>query len=135
MTKQTIYLDLTLLTEEELKQIPVICDEFSIEIFSQNRVQFEHGTFNERMPFMFYSTSFSMFQCTFIRHHSKTEVEFSALKEILVDDTFIKEYSTAETVDDQALAIFNLLNSFELSTDQKLEVLSTTRKRLELVTQ
>ena len=135
MTKETIYLNLPLLTAEELKQIPVICDEFSVEIFSQNRKQFEHGTYNERMPFMFYSSTFSMFQCTFIRHYSKTAIAFSELKDVLVDDTFIKDYAAAETVDDKALAIFNLINSFDLSTDQKLEVLSTTRKRLELVTQ
>lgn len=84
MTIQTTYLDLTILTAEELKQIPKICNEYSMEIFYQNRTQFENGTFNEKYPFLFYNTHFSMFQCTFIKHGSKTEISFSDFKEMLV---------------------------------------------------
>lgn len=131
MSKETIYLNLPLLTAEELKQIPVICDEHSMEVFCQNRTQFEQGTFNEKFPFLFYNTHFKMFQCTFIKHGSKTEISFSEFEEIL-SDTFKNEYTTAETVEDKAEAIINLLNTFDLSSDQKLEILSTTRKRLEL---
>lgn len=129
-TKETIYLNLPILTAEELKQIPVICDEHSMEVFCQNRTQFEQGTFNEKFPFLFYNTHFKMFQCTFIRHGSKTEISFSEFEEILAD-TFKNEYTTAETVEDKAEVIINLLNTFDLSSDQKLEILSTTRKRLE----
>ena len=85
MTKETIYLNLPLLTAEELKQIPVICDEHSMEVFCQNRTQFEQGTFNEKFPFLFYNTHFKMFQCTFIKHGSKTEISFSEFEEILAD--------------------------------------------------
>lgn len=131
MTIQTFYLDLTILTPEELKQIPVICDENSIEIFCQNRTQFENGTFNEKMPFLFYSTSFSMLQCTFIRHHSKIEVDFKEFQEV-ISNKFAHEISEANTVEDKAEAIINFLNTFDLSADQKLQILSTTRERLEL---
>ena len=71
-----------------------------------------------------------MFQCTFIKHGSKTEISFSEFEEIL-SDTFANEYTTAKTIEDKSEAIINLLNTFDLSDDQKLEILSTTRKRLE----
>lgn len=92
MTKETIYLNLPLLTAGELKQIPVICDEHSMEVFCQNRTQFEQGTFNEKFPFLFYNTHFKMFQCTFIKHGSKTEISFSEFEEILAD--MVKDLET-----------------------------------------
>ena len=130
MTKSIIYLDLSELTAEELKLIPQIGDEFSLRILSQYRKLFEQGTYNEKMPFLFYNSEFRMFACTFVRHHSKTEITFPELRDVL-SDKFANEMAEANTTQEKADAIIKLLDSYDLSADKKLEILSTTRKRLE----
>lgn len=129
MTKSTIYLDLSQLTEEELKQIPQIGDEFLLRILSQYRELFKQGTYNEKMLFLFYNSEFRMFACTFVRHHSKTEITFLELRDVL-SDKFANEMSEANKTEEKADAIIKLLDSYDLSDDQKLEILSTTKKRL-----
>lgn len=96
MTKESIYLDLSKLSAEELKQTPTLCDEFSLIIITQYRDLLSQGLFNDKMPFLFYSTEFRLFSCTFVRHHSKSEIEFSELRDVL-SDTFAKEMHEAET--------------------------------------
>lgn len=130
MTKETIYLDLKLLSEEQLKRIPMICEKHSVDILAQFKALFSEGKYNEKMPFLFYWKNYDMFSCSFIRNKSLTEIAFDDFENVLLipaDEAVSEDAKTQEL----ANQIVNILNEFELSTPEKLEILSNTRKKLE----
>ena len=130
MDKTTTYIDLSLLSEDQLKQIPVLCDEFSVHIFTQYRNDLEEGRFNEKFPFFLFVKQFNQYTCTPVRHYEKTEIEFSQLRDTLSEAEIPIELTLTEQ---KVSRILDILNENDLSYDQKLQILSTTRKRLEKV--
>ena len=130
MTKESLYLDLSLLTSEQLMQIVEVCDAQNILIYTQLRKLLVKGEYEEKMPYFFYSTEFRLFWQTCIRHTSKEEVDFETFVQVITDK-FANEFSEANTVEEKAEAVLNFLNGFALTDNQKLEIITSTRKRLE----
>ena len=76
--------------------------------------------------------TFRLFWQTYIRHSTKEEVDFETFVQVITD-TFANEFSEANTVEEKADAVINFLNGFDLTDNQKLEIITSTRKRLEKV--
>ena len=132
MTKESLYLDLSQLTAEQRMQIVELCDTHNHLIYTQVRKLLAQGNYDEKMPFLFYSTEFRLFWQTYIRHTSKEEVDFETFEQVITD-SFSNEFSEANTVEEKADAVLNFLNGFDLTDNQKLEIITSTRKKLERV--
>ena len=132
MTKESLYLDLSQLTADQRMQIVELCDAQNIIIYTQVRKLLAQGDYDEKMPFLFYSTEFRLFWQTYIRHTTKEEVDFETFVQVITD-TFANEFSEANSVEEKADAVINFLNGFALTDNQKLEIITSTRKRLEMI--